>query len=174
MKNLRCLVLGLFFALLVALLVTPNAFAIATKHNIELGIDEAFRAFSIAEKELRKGQEFQDKKDFGNALLCYAKSFESWPADEAYFKLTSCLYLDKCYYLAERMTFAGLESAKQKGDLKKHFCFLVLLAEIYFETGNFKKALSIYEHLAELPMDEESSYFIERKIGTTLFKIIDP
>lgn len=172
MKNLKFLAFGLSFALLIIPISSKNAFAVTTKSNIKLGIDEAFSAFSIAEKEFNKGQKFQNKKDFENASLCYAKSLESWPADEAYFKLTCCLYLDKCYYLAERMTFAGLQSAKQKGDLKKHFCFLVLLAEIYSESENFKKALSIYEYLAELPMDEESTNFIEKRTGMILFEIV--
>lgn len=172
MKNLKCFVLGFIFILLAILSISSDTFAIATKYVIKSGTEEALNIFLEAEKEFVKGQKFQHKNDFENASVCYAKSLELWPVDETYFKLTFCLYSAKFYDVAVKMIFAGLKSNEQKRDLKKFFCFFVLLADIYYEIGDFNKALSIYKHLAELPMDEESSNFIERRIGETLFKVV--
>lgn len=171
MKKLKCLALGISFALLVILTVSSNIFAIVTKHANKSNKENVLNIFLESEKEFKKGQEFQNKKDFEKALMCYINSFELCPVNRTHFRIAFCLYSAKFYLAAEKVVLTGLESAKQRRDPEIHFCFLLLLADIYYEVENFDKALFIYEFLSDLAMDSKSSEFIEKRIGETLFKI---
>ncbi|KKR53745.1 MAG: hypothetical protein UT90_C0005G0052 [Parcubacteria group bacterium GW2011_GWA1_40_21] len=166
MKNLKSFVCGLIFIVLIFLIIPHNLFAIVPKFNpIKSATEEALGIFLTAEKEFKMGQILQNKHDYENAIICYIKSLHSWHSDEAHLNLTYCFYEIKLFFTAEKMAFSGLQSAIRDMNSVNYIRFLVLLGNIYYETGNYEKSLVIYKHISLFSMDEATREFIDQKIG---------
>ena len=165
MKNLKGFALVVIFVVLFLFIISSDVFAkIKEFIPVKSGTEEALDMFARAENEFIRGQMFQKKEDYGNAIVCYVRSLESWRNDEARLNLAYCFYTVKYYLTAEKIAISGLETAKQKTDSKNYFSFLFLLGVIYDESDCHRKALAVYEHILSFPVDEATSDFVNHKI----------
>lgn len=165
MKNIRYFILGFVFTVFIFLVIPHNLFAIVPKLNpSKSATEEALSVFLMAENEFKKGRKFQSKHDYENAIICYIKSLHSWHSDETRLNLTCCFYEIKLFFSAEKIALSGLQAAMQNKDYVNYIKFLFLLGGIYYESGNYEKALALYKHISSFSMDKDSRNFIDLKI----------
>ncbi|MBM2818139.1 MAG: hypothetical protein HW401_729 [Parcubacteria group bacterium] len=157
----------LIFVLIIAFFAvfSPNAFALVKKFiPVNSGREEALKMFNMAQTEFRNGNIFQAKKEYEEAVECYAASLCQWRTMTGYYNLAKCLLALKKYDVAEWSAIRGLEISNLKDDFVNLGSFMVLLGNIYYESGNIEKAKDAYNFALRLPISEECRSFIEERM----------
>lgn len=152
-----------------------SVFAIVEKNNsntiVKSGIEEALEMFKGAQTAFINGEVFQRNRDYESTVTCYANSLRLWRSNEAvYFNLAYCLCTLKRYDVAEWAAISGLEMSSLKGDEINLGIFIILLGNIYYESGNLKKAKDAYGLALRLPISEDSRSFIIERMGSIEIK----
>jgi tetratricopeptide (TPR) repeat protein len=162
--KLRQSVLAVFFSVIFFAVFSSNSFAMVEKFNpVKSVTEEAIIAFNGAQAAFINGMTFQRNCEYGGATACYVESLRLWRSETAYFNLAYCFFALKQYAVAEKAAIKGLEMSSFKENSVNAGFFMILLGNIYYESGNIQKAWDAYGIALRLPISEDGhSFIIER------------
>ena len=165
MKLKQTLLLTAFSSVVLLVVFSSKSSALVEKFNpIKSTKEEALIAFKRAEIAFINGAIFQKNCEYGGAIACYVESLRLWRSETVYFNLAYCLFALKQYAVAERTAIKGLEMSSLGDNMINVGFFMVLLGNIYYESGNAKKAREAYGIALKLPVSEDERSFITERM----------